>query len=65
LFKDTHITKLEILSNATTIDSALNFIRSKQQQQRSTKESQQQQSDSDNDEQQLRLATDTGKQAVF
>jgi hypothetical protein len=65
LFKDTHITKLELLSNATTIDSALNFIRSKQQQQRSTKESQQQQSDSDNDEQQLRLATDTGKQAVF
>jgi hypothetical protein len=64
LFKDTHITKLELLSNATTIDSALNFIRSKQQQ-RSTKESQQQQSDSDNDEQQLRLATDTGKQAVF
>jgi hypothetical protein len=63
LFKDTHITKLELLSNATTIDSALNFIRSKQQQ-RSTKESQQQ-SDSDNDEQQLRLATDTGKQAVF
>jgi hypothetical protein len=33
LFKDTHMTKLELLSNATTIDSALNFIRSKQQQQ--------------------------------
>jgi hypothetical protein len=33
LFKDTHITKLELLSNATTIDSALNFIRSKQQEQ--------------------------------
>jgi hypothetical protein len=30
LFKDTHITKLELLSNATTIDSALEFIRSKQ-----------------------------------
>jgi hypothetical protein len=33
LFKDTHLTKLELLSNATTIDSALNFIRSKQNQQ--------------------------------
>ena len=33
LFKDTHITKLELLSNATTIDSALQFIRSKQQSQ--------------------------------
>ena len=32
LFKDTHITKLELLSNATTIDSALEFIRSKQEQ---------------------------------
>ena len=29
LFKDTHLVKLELLSNATTIDSALNFIRSK------------------------------------
>jgi hypothetical protein len=32
LFKDTHLTKLELLSNATTIDSALNFIRGKQSQ---------------------------------
>ena len=32
LFKDTHMVKLELLSNATTIDSALNYIRSKQQQ---------------------------------
>jgi hypothetical protein len=55
LFKDTHITKLELLSNATTIDSALNFIRSKQQQQSKL-------SDSDTDEQ---VATDAGKQTVF
>jgi hypothetical protein len=34
LFKDTHLVKLELLSNATTIDSALNYIRSKQQEQR-------------------------------
>ena len=32
LFKDAHLVKLELLSNATTIDSALNYIRSKQQQ---------------------------------
>jgi hypothetical protein len=32
LFKDTHLVKLDLLSNATTIDSALNYIRSKQQQ---------------------------------
>jgi hypothetical protein len=32
LFKDTHLVKLELLSNATTIDSALNYIRRKQQQ---------------------------------
>jgi predicted transcriptional regulator len=34
LFKDTHITKLELLSNATTIDSALNYIKSKREQQK-------------------------------
>jgi transposase len=31
LFKDTHLVKLELLSNATTIDNALHYIRSKQQ----------------------------------
>jgi BMFP domain-containing protein YqiC len=30
LFKDTHLVKLELLSNATTIDHALEYIRSKQ-----------------------------------
>jgi transposase len=38
LFKDTHLVKLELLSNATTIDSALNYIRSKQQQQKKGQE---------------------------
>ena len=33
LFKDTHLVKLELLSNATTIDSAMNYIRNKQEQQ--------------------------------
>jgi hypothetical protein len=64
LFKDTHLVKLELLSNATTIDSALNFIRSKQSQQ--SKDSQQEQSDSDGDEQLTTTSTtDTGKQSVF
>ena len=36
LFKDTHLVKLELLSNATTIDSALNYIRDKQKQQQTT-----------------------------
>jgi hypothetical protein len=31
LFKDTHLVKVELLSNATTIDSALHYIRNKQQ----------------------------------
>ncbi len=31
LFKDTHLVKLELLSNATTIDGALNYIKSKRQ----------------------------------
>jgi hypothetical protein len=62
LFKDTHITKLELLSNATTIDSALNFIRSKQQ----SKSRQETHLDSPDDEQQqLATATDAGKQSVF
>jgi tRNA(Ile)-lysidine synthase TilS/MesJ len=34
LYKDTHLVKLELLSNATTIDSALSYITNKQQQQR-------------------------------
>jgi hypothetical protein len=37
LFKDTHMVKLELPSNATTIDSALNYIRNKQQPQQQKK----------------------------
>ena len=36
LFKDTHLVKLELLSNATTIDSALQYIKYKQQEQNKT-----------------------------
>jgi hypothetical protein len=37
LFKDTHLVKLELLSNATTIDNALNYISNKQQVQQQKK----------------------------
>jgi hypothetical protein len=34
LFKDTHLVKMELLSNTMTIDGALNYITNKQQQKR-------------------------------
>jgi hypothetical protein len=43
LFKDTHLVKLELLSNATTIDSALNYIRNKQERQQSHQQQKEQQ----------------------
>src|SRR5919204_6604707 len=60
LFKDTHLYKLELLSNATTIDSALQFIRSKQ--------SQQNKKDSDDDDSGESKAITTaaaGKRSTF
>ena len=54
LFKDTHLVKLELLSNATTIDSALHYIRDKQQSQ------QQQQQTTNNDQPATR-----GRQTIF
>ena len=61
LFKDTHITKLELLSNSTTIDSAVNFIRSKQQQKKLDVDSSDNDSGSDS-----QLATTTGgRQTIF
>ena len=53
LFKDTHLVKLELLSNATTIDSALSYIKDKQQ-------SQQQQQSTANSDQPV-----TGRQIIF
>ena len=37
LFKYTHLVKMELLSNTTTIDSALSYIRNKQQGQQQKK----------------------------
>jgi hypothetical protein len=63
IFKDTHLVKLELLSNATSIDSALNYIRSKQQAQHKKLSSELTGDDKDNDnDDQLAKA---GRQSVF
>jgi hypothetical protein len=62
LFKDTHLVKLELLSNATTIDSALNYIRSKQEQHQKRLDLDSASNDNDDDGQ---LTKDTGRQTVF
>jgi hypothetical protein len=60
LFKDTHLVKLELLSNATTIDSALSYIRSRQQEQgRASQEQEEEQSN------EASATTATDKQTVF
>jgi hypothetical protein len=63
LFKDTHLVKLELLSNATTIDSALNYIRNKQQQHKHLSLDSTTTNDNNNSYDD-RLAT-TSKQSVF
>jgi hypothetical protein len=65
LFKDTHLVKLELLSNATTIDSALNYIRNKQQEQQQQTDSTTT-SDNDNDSSNNnQLPTTSGRQTIF
>jgi hypothetical protein len=64
LFKDTHLVKLELLSNATTIDSALNYIRSKQEQQQQKRLALESTFDDDNNNGKDQLTT-TGRQTVF
>jgi hypothetical protein len=65
LFKDTHITKLELLSNATTIDSALNFIRSKQQQEHKKESNDNDDSSDSKSASQVATTAAYGKQSVF
>ena len=69
LFKDTHLVKLELLSNATTIDSALNYIRNKQQQEQHKKhlslDSTNDSNDNDNDNDQITTTSAAGRQTVF
>ena len=64
LFKDTHLVKLELLSNATTIDHALEYIRSKQREQ---EKRQKKNKEDTNDSQITADATTntTGKQSFF
>jgi hypothetical protein len=63
IFKDTHLVKLELLSNATTIDSALNYIKNKQQQQKRLELDSTSNDNDDDDGGQP--AKDTGRQTVF
>jgi hypothetical protein len=63
LFKDTHLIKLELLSNATTIDNALQYIRNKQQEQQHSKKHLSLDSTTDDDSSDSQIAT--GRQTVF
>lgn len=60
MYRDTHQLKIELLSNATTIDSALNYIRSKQQEQHKKRLT-----DDENDDRHIAAATPAGRQSVF
>jgi transcriptional regulator with XRE-family HTH domain len=64
LFKDTHLVKLELLSNATTIDNALHYIRSKQQEQE-RKRLALDTMDNDNSSDDGQLTTTGGRQTIF
>jgi hypothetical protein len=63
LFKDTHLVKLELLSNATTIDSALGYIKSKQQEKHLSLDSTNDDDDSSDSNDNSQIAT--GRQTVF
>jgi hypothetical protein len=65
LFKDTHLVKLELLSNATTIDSALNYIRSKQQEQQQKKKLALDSASNDNNSTDDEQLTKVDRQTVF
>jgi predicted transcriptional regulator len=65
LFKDALLVKLELLSNATTIDGALDYIRNKQQEQQQQKHlSLDSASDDNNNDSDSQLTT-AGRQTVF
>ena len=65
LFKDTHLVKLELLSNATTIDSALHYIRNKQQQQQEQHKKLASDLSSDDNNDNNDQLTKAGRQTVF
>ena len=61
VFKDTHLVKLELLSNATTIDSALNYITNRQQQEQHKRLASEIDDNNNNDDQ----LTKAGRQTVL
>jgi predicted transcriptional regulator len=61
LSEDTHLVKLELLSNATTIDSALNYIKSKRQEQQIKNRGLNSTTGDDNNDQRV----ETGRQTIF
>jgi hypothetical protein len=63
LFKDTHLVKLELLSNATTIDLALNYITNKQQEQQHRRPAVDSTTIDNSDNSQL--STTGGRQTIF
>jgi hypothetical protein len=67
LFKDTHLVKLDLLSIVTTIDSALSYIRSKQQSQQKKNLSLDSTSSDDGNDRNIGngLQSATGIQSVF
>jgi hypothetical protein len=69
LFKGNHLVKLELLSNATTIDSALHYIRNKQQQEqhhrRLALDSISNDNSNNNSDDDSQLTRTSGRQTVF
>ncbi len=65
LFKDTHLVKLELLSNATTIDSALNYIRNKQSQQQQKHVDSTTITGTTNNDDNSQQTTTSGRQTIF
>jgi hypothetical protein len=65
LFKDTHLVKPELLSNATTIDSALHYIRIKQQQAQQKRLVVASDLAINDNNDNYQLTTTTGRQTVF
>jgi len=65
LFKDTHLVKLELLSNATTIDSALNYIRNNQSQQQQKHVDSTTITGTTNNDDNSQQTTTSGRQTIF
>jgi transposase len=65
LFKDTHLTKLKLLSNATTIDQALHYIKNKREQQQQKRLVSDLAIDDDNNDDNNDQLTTRGRQTIF